>query len=215
MRNVVGAAAAVVLAWLAIALLGNWQEVVKYLAPSSATVAIQSTQTAITAYEPVVTGFAGEDFERKAKVVLVRAGKPFTVFLSSTGDLMPTPGIGLYVDGEGSVIVSGAWETFRLRSGDADLERLPSTIGSVDPRAIMTGVVDINRVALENATRANATICSPLGLTPSIYLPGACFVGSFNFDGASRHRRGSYWTSSKWHYAPATQRAEFFENTAP
>jgi hypothetical protein len=214
MRNVAVAAALIAFALLALPLVRDWPEMLKYLSPTSATVSIPSSGTTVTAFEPLVTGPAVEGWERKAKVVLVQATKTFTAYLSSTGDLMPTPNIGVYIDGEGSVIVSSTWQAFRLRRDAVDLELLPLTVGNnIDPRAATPGVVDIDRAALQRATALNPALCAPMGLTPSLYLADACFLGSFNFDGASQHRSGDNWNSSKWHYATAVERAEYFELT--
>lgn len=206
-------AALVTLALLTFVLLWIGPELIKHPFPTSATTRI--AETTITAYEPLATNYFGDGLQRKATVVLLHAGKEHTARFSSTGDLMPTPNVGVYVDGRGSIILSGVWESYRLDKDGGGIAQLPRLVSGADPRATTPGIVDREIVALQQATAANPPLCSPMALTPSLYIPGACYVGSFNFDGATRFRNGAYWHSSKWHFATAAERPEFFEDTTP
>ena len=200
------AAIAVLTGLLGLFLAVYGRELIKHVLPASATVKVPGSGVTITAYEPVLVG----EYRRTTRLIFALDDSVLPAEFSAMGDLVGTPNIGVYVDQAGTVFAAGTWETKQISSDGRSIVDRGWTY--IDTRECCDKHYGWFVPWDGLSTKVNRDLCAPQGLTPSRFVEGACYIGSFNFDGASNHRMGGRWDSDKWSFEFASERPEFFDD---
>jgi hypothetical protein len=184
---ITGTTLAVAFAGMTVAVF--WREWSKFVVRASATVSIPGTNFQITAWEPLLVG----DCVRTTTLTFDNGVRPHKADFDAMEHCNNTSNVGVYVDADGNAVALGYFEAKRLNASDGTLTDLHWRPNAAN-------------------YEYNVALCEPKGLVPARLVANACYIGSFNFDGAAEDRIGEQWDSARWHFRPAAERPEFMDD---